>query len=245
MRTFAFACAIAAVTARRSKKEEPKEPEPVEEPVVVPDEIEPVVEPEAAPAPKKDIYEKLTAFDFYAKNIWEGCYQGLYGMAMKERPSEECFGEWIPEKMKEVNGFYGNLRHNMWNTSYEDSMQVAYDQVDLLFLNDEYCLFRKTWWDLRAFCHQPDNCHMKDVFDHMQTNAFSLITQVSQAVAIFKQEKWADMDRESRGYALNQLGHSFTQVFTDLFNFDVKKIPADPWAEPEEAEELLLANLLN
>ena len=44
---------------------------------------------------------------------------------------------------------------------------------------------------------------MKEVFGNMQTNAFSLITQVSQAVAVFKQEKWSDMDQESRAYALS------------------------------------------
>ena len=125
------------------------------------------------------------------------------------------------------------MRHNFWNTTYEDSMQTAYDQIDLLFLNDEYCLFRKTMWDLRAFCHQEGNCVLKDVFGNLQTNAFSLITQVSQAVAVFKQEKWSDMDQESRAYALSQLGHSTTQIFTDLFNFDVKKIPENPWGEPE------------
>ena len=55
----------------------------------------------------------------------------------------------------------------MWNITYEDSMQVAYDQVDLLFLNDEYCLFRKTFWDVRTFCHQEGNCVMKDVLGHL------------------------------------------------------------------------------
>ena len=41
------------------------------------------------------------------------------------------------------------------------------------------------------------------------------------------------MDRESRGYALSQLGHSATQIFTDLFDFDVKKIPENPYGLPE------------
>ena len=42
------------------------------------------------------------------------------------------------------------------------------------------------------------------------------------------------MDKESRGYALSQLGHSTTQIFTDLFDFDVRKIPENPWDIPEE-----------
>ena len=191
MRTFAFACALAVVMARRTSKKEEEKPAPAEIPEEKPEIIE---EPEIRPK-KRSFTEKLTTFDFYAYHIWTGCYQGLYGMGrLEQRPSEECFGTWIPEKMNEVGHFYKNLKHSFWSTTYEDSMQVAYDQIDLLFLNDEYCLFRKTWWDLRAFCHQPGNCVLKDVFSNLQTNAFSLITQVSQAVAIFKQEKWSDMD---------------------------------------------------
>ena len=202
MRTFAFACLAAVVLARRSRKEEEApRAEPAEEVVEVTPEA---TEEPKAPEHKRDIYEKIGSLDFYLKHIWLGCYQGLYGMGhVDERPSDECFGEWIPEKMKEVSSFYRGLKHNFWTMTYEESMTTAYNQIDLMFLNDEYCHFRKTMWDVRAFCHQEGNCVMKDVFANMQTNAFSLITQVSQAVAVFKQEKWSDMDTESRGYALS------------------------------------------
>ena len=206
MRTFAFACAAAVVTA------------------------------ENLPLKPKDShrYDKLADFGFYFKNLWSGCYQGLYGMGrLDQRPTEECFGDWIPEKLAEVDSFSQMLRFHMWETTYEQSMQAAYDIVDLMFLNDEYCLFRHTFYDVHAFCYQPENCHMKDMLNHLQSNAFSLITQVSQAVAVFKQEKWSEMDRESRGYALSQLGHSTTQIFTDLFDFDVRKIPENPYGLPE------------
>ena len=140
-------------------------------------------------------FDRLSEVGFYAKNLWSGCFQGLYGMGrLDERPTEECFGDWIPEKLAEEGRYFNNLRYHMWDTTYESSMQAAYDMVDLIFLNDEYCLFRKAWWDVRAFCHQPGNCHMKDMLGHLQSNAFSLITQVSQAAAVFKQEKWSDMD---------------------------------------------------
>ena len=245
MRTFAFACLVAVTLARRSRHTEPVTPtvEPVKEEVVdvipqAPKEQEPRAQPAkpveptkpAQPERKKDMYEKIGGLDFYLKHLWMGCYQGLYGMGHSEdRPTDECFGEWIPEKMKEVSTFYHDLKSNFWTVTYEESMATAYNQIDLLFLNDEYCHFRQTWWDVRAFCHQEGNCVMKDVLTNLQTNAFSLITQVSQAVAVFKQQKWSDMDAEDRGYALTQLGHSTTQVFTDLFNFDVRKIPENPW----------------
>ena len=197
MRTFAFACAIAVAMAKKKKKHtEPEEEKPRFVPEEVVPEVPEIVEPETPAAPvKRSFTEKLSSFDFYAKNIWIGCYQGLYGMGrLEQRPTDECFGEWIPEKLNQVGSFYKGLKHNFWQTTYEDAMQVAYDQIDLLFLNDEYCLFRKTYWDIRAFCHQSGNCVIKDMFGNLQSNAFSLITQVSQAVAVFKQEKWSDMD---------------------------------------------------
>ena len=65
MRTFAFACAVAVVMARRSKKEEEPKEEPKEE---IPEEVaEEIVEP----APTHSTFlEKVTKFDFYAKAIW-------------------------------------------------------------------------------------------------------------------------------------------------------------------------------
>ena len=215
MRTFAIACAAVAVVSAENLPKKPVSPHR---------------------------FDKLADFGFYFKNIWSGSYQGLYGMGkLDQRPTEECFGEWIPEKLAEVDAYSKMIRFHMWETTYEESMQAAYDIVDLMFLNDEYCLFRKTIYDVHAFCYQPENCHMKDMLNHLQSNAFSLITQVSQAVAIFKQESWSDMDRDSRGYALSQLGHSTTQIFTDLFDFDVKKIPDNPYhvpvVDPLEVEE--------
>ena len=55
--------------------------------------------------------------------------------------------------MAEEGRYMNNLRYHFWDTTYEQSMQAAYDVVDLIFLNDEYCLFRKAYWDVAAFCH--------------------------------------------------------------------------------------------
>ncbi len=133
MRTFVFVCGVGFVMAK-------KEPEirPAEEAT------EPVG-PEVPEDDQPNFYDKMNTFNYYMKHIWEGCYQGLYGMGRLEaRPADECLGEWIADKTEEVMTFYGSVKHDFWSLSYEESMQIAYDQVGLFFLNDEYCLFRHT-----------------------------------------------------------------------------------------------------
>ena len=39
--------------------------------------------------------------------------------------------------------------------------------------------------------------------ENMQKNAFGIITQLSTAASIFKEQPWEEMDKESREYALN------------------------------------------
>ena len=100
MRTFAFACAVAVVVAKKKHHtvEPPRQDEKPKEEVVKPEPEH--IEPEHKANAHLDFYGKLELFDFYAKNIWDGCYLGLYGMGkLDQRPSEECFGEWIPEKL--------------------------------------------------------------------------------------------------------------------------------------------------
>lgn len=122
MRTFAFACAVGVVAARHTSN---VTPEPVPEVPAQPEmrQEEPTVSPSQHP-----YLTRLSKFNFYAMNIWNGCYQGLYGMGrLDDRPSEECFGEWIVNDMIEVNEYLGKLKNNMWEVTYEDSMQAAYD----------------------------------------------------------------------------------------------------------------------
>merc|ERR1719420_601 len=100
MRTFVIACAAAVVTAEH--------------------------------LPQKPVdshrYDKLADFGFYMKNLWSGCYQGLYGMGrLDERPSDDCFGEWIPEHLAEVDTYTTNMRYHFWEMTYEESKQAAYD----------------------------------------------------------------------------------------------------------------------
>ena len=57
----------------------------------------------------------------------------------------------------------------------------------------------------------------------MSTNAFSLITQVTQVASIFKETSWEEMDMEARGYALGTVGKTASALFTDLMGFKPKK----------------------
>lgn len=98
-------------------------------------------------------------FNFYARNIWTGMHSGFYGMSMKVvKPTEDCFGSWIPESAHELTSFGWDLTHNFWGLEYRAAETAAYDVLDLIFRNDEYCHFRQTFWDMWNFCHQGENC---------------------------------------------------------------------------------------
>ena len=86
------------------------------------------------------------------------------------------------------------------------------------------------FWDLHQFCAvDPESdegsaCALGTALENMQKNAFNIITQVSSAASTFKQQSWEEMDRESRGFALNQMGHSIAQLVADLIGFDASKV---------------------
>lgn len=58
------------------------------------------------------------------------------------KPDPECFGEWIPDDMEFTYDYFWRLGHDFWSITYEDSTQLAYDIVDMIFLQDQYCHFR-------------------------------------------------------------------------------------------------------
>ena len=141
-----------------------------------------------------------------------------------DRPTEDCFGTWIPEKMQDLVRFKDILKDDALHVSMDDAAKAAYDVVDLTFLNDKYCHFRQTWWDIHDYCKESDDCAMGAVFENMQKNAFNIITQVSTAASIFKQQPWGEMDTDGRAYALNQLGNSVSSLVADLIGFNATKV---------------------
>ena len=103
-----------------------------------------------------------------AKMGWNGVWQGLYGFAGEDdKPTEDCFGDWIPEKMKEVSAFREVLSENWMAADADQAAIVAYDVIDLLFLNDKHCHFRKALWDVHNFCLYSESCETDKVFENM------------------------------------------------------------------------------
>ena len=104
-------------------------------------------------------------------------WQGLYGFAGEDdAPTEDCFGDWIPEKMKELQEFREIVSESWMSATVDQAQTVAYDIVDLLFLNDKYCHFRKAMWDVHNFCLYSESCGSDMVMENMQKNAFNIIT---------------------------------------------------------------------
>lgn len=207
MKTYATVLALAAVACARDMPA-----------IVIPTDDEMTVEDKA-------YWTKIHERNYYSRNAWLGVFQGLYGMSGKiDRPTEDCFGEWIPDKMQELYYFKETAKGNMMEVDMDMAAVAAYDLVDLTFLNDRYCHFRQTVYDVHQYCADDDSCAMGSIMENLQKNAFNVITQVSTAGSIFKQQPWEEMDMEGRGYALNQLGHSIASLYADLIGFNASKV---------------------
>ena len=214
-----FGAALLLVAAASAKKLPTPKPAPEE----IPTGIVPVI-----PDEDMEYWEDVKAHNWMARNLWIGTFQGLYGMSGNvEHPTDECFGDWIPEKKMELSTFKNHIKNDgLFSVSLDEARAATYDIVDLMFLNDEYCHFRQTYHDLHAYCSQDAApCKLGNALENMQKNAFSIITQVSSAAAIFKETPWAEMDKEAKAYALNQMGHSMAQLYADMVGFNGSKVP--------------------
>ena len=112
------------------------------------------------------------------KSSWEGFHQGMYGPV--QPIDDDCFGDWIADDIVFIGEFFKNLKTDIWSVTYDDSTRLAYSLVDLMFLNDEYCNFRTTTWDVINFCKGDDKpCKGSILLQNLQTNAFGLITETT------------------------------------------------------------------
>ena len=181
--------------------------------------------PETESIEDQEYWENLQNITSYGKNLWQGVFQGLYGMSSKvERPDDACFGTWIPEHLQELYEFRMHAGSDLMLVDMDEAKKNAYNVVDLIFLNDEYCHFRKTFWNVNSFCKESEECGFSTMMENMQKNAFGIITQMSTAASIFKEQPWEEMDQDSREYALNQMGHSIAALYADLIGFSATKM---------------------
>merc|ERR1712110_1203001 len=105
----------------------------------------------------EEYWDKVKKSNYYWRNWWLGTFQGLYGMGGQvDRPTEDCFGDWIPEKRENLYGVMNTANNNFWTLTMEDAQNASYDVVDLLFLNDKYCHFRSAFWDVHKYCKRPE-----------------------------------------------------------------------------------------
>lgn len=66
--------------------------------------------------------------------------------------SDECFGEWIEPKVKEVFGIAKKWHNDVWTVSLKDAETGALDIVDSHWKNRDACQFEKIGDDMKNWC---------------------------------------------------------------------------------------------
>ena len=222
MKTFATLCLTAAIASAWGHKDpvKPEVPAPAPEPIVP----EPATMEEIETPEDQGFWDSIHDTNSISRNLWLGIFSGLYGMTGSvDRPTEDCFGEWIPEKMQQLSDFRAHLHESLFDIDMDEAATASYNMVDLIFLNDRYCHFRQTLKDLNSFCNSVEGetpCAFASIMENAQKNAFSIITEVGATANVFKTEKWGEMDAEARGNAVNELAHSFSKMFSELVGFN-------------------------
>ena len=132
--------------------------------------------------PTEETWASIRRTNLYARNIWEGMYLGLNGPTSQvDKIDEDCFGDWIPDDIEYQFKYLEDLAHNgIWTMTYDDTIQYAYNCVDLMFLNDEYCHFRESFWNVfKCFKEEDSPCKLSEIGKNFETNSFAMITQIS------------------------------------------------------------------
>ena len=229
MKTFATLCLTAAVVSAWGKHDVIVEPEVVDETPFVPETV--TIEQINEDVEENSFWKTIRQDNELSRQLWLGIFNGLYGMSGSvDRPTEDCFGEWIPEKMEQLSQFRAHLHESLFDIDMDEAATASYNMVDLVFLNDRYCHFRQTIYDVKNYCDSASAdsedgvCDFGTVMENAQKNAFSIITEVSSAAGVFKQQPWEEMDEQAKGYAVNELSHSMAKLFSDLIGFNASKV---------------------
>jgi hypothetical protein len=81
-------------------------------------------------------------------------------------------------------------------------------------------------------------CKIGTVIDNVTENAFALITSMTQVMSIFKENSWSEMDKEGKGYAVNQIGHAGSTLFADLWGFKPTRENMEQFADTLDFDAL-------
>jgi len=71
-----------------------------------------------------------------------------------QKPTDECFGEWIVDDAKLIRNFYRSLRNH--EAGFKDFESAWYSTGDLMFKNEDVCHFRNVLKDVKAWCKVED-----------------------------------------------------------------------------------------
>lgn len=105
---------------------------------------------------EEERFQAISDIVYDIQQTWTGMHQGLYGVSMgTPKPDPECFAEWITDDMHFIYDYFRKFKdHEKFKTiTYEDTTQLAYDMVDLIFLQDQYCHFRVAVYDVIKYCN--------------------------------------------------------------------------------------------
>lgn len=95
------------------------------------------------------------------KNLWKGFVDGFESRKTSGSPiridEEMCFGEWITKDGEFVGAYWdAALSKGIWTVTYEDTMEMVYDVVDMIFLQVEYCKFKEFIYEVYFFMELND-----------------------------------------------------------------------------------------
>merc|ERR1712054_692914 len=156
------------------------------------------------------------------KNLWLGWVSGFMAKADAShqiRVDEEmCFGEWMTDDAEFIGAYWDEAFANgIWTVTYEDTMEMVYDAVDVIFLQVEYCKFKEFIYILIDFLDDLDIT--KDFWSRIESNIFSLIegvSEISEASQMMAEDTddWPVLDEQAY-----TLGHGFGKLISELIGF--------------------------
>jgi hypothetical protein len=156
------------------------------------------------------------------KNLWKGFVDGFMskktGGTTIRVDDEMCFGEWITKDAEFVGAYWdAAFAKGIWTVTYEDTMEMVYDVVDMIFLQVEYCKFKEFIYEIYFFLEANDIT--ADFWHRIENDVFAIIqsvTEISDASTMIAKdtEDWPVLDQQAY-----TLGHGFSRLVAVIIGF--------------------------